>query len=168
MDQREGSGDEGVTADRETIFLKAMGELIANPGKSGALFQAKLQALRKAAGICEEYSRQGIREDLLNVILQKKTALILKTETIESVRQAASPPRPRYDYGIWKEGPFWIPEEELALWAIVSPNNTLSAPAQERYRDLFARTFGSLNAEALQEKSNPEPECSDDNHPGQK
>lgn len=101
-----------------------------------------------------EYSKQGIREDLLCIILQKKTALILEAETIESVRQAARPPRPRYNYGIWEEGPFWIPEEELAIWAIVSPNNKLSAAAQERYMDLFTRTLGPLD-EVCPEKSLP-------------
>ena len=34
------------------------------------------------------------------------------------------------------------PEEELAMWAIVSPNNMLIQPAQERYMDLFTRVFG--------------------------
>ena len=42
----------------------------------------------------------------------------------------------------WREDPFSVPEEELALWAIVSPNNMLIPPAQERYMDLFTRVFG--------------------------
>lgn len=41
-----------------------------------------------------------------------------------------------------REDPFSVPEEELALWAIVSPNNMLIPPAQERYMDLFTRVFG--------------------------
>ena len=44
--------------------------------------------------------------------------------------------------GTWREDPFSVPEEELALWAIVSPNNMLIPPAQERYMDLFTRVFG--------------------------
>ena len=28
------------------------------------------------------------------------------------------------------------------MWAIISPNNMLSQPAQERYMDLFTRVFG--------------------------
>ena len=152
--QEQESRDQGVTSDRSLIFLDAMTNLLTAPGHSARLFEAKQQALSRAAGICKEYSKQGIREDLLCIILKKKTALILEAETIESVRQAANPPRPRYNYGIWEEGPFWIPEEELAIWAIVSPNNKLSAVAQERYMDLFARTFGHLD-EVCPEKSHP-------------
>lgn len=42
----------------------------------------------------------------------------------------------------WREDPFSVPEEELAMWAIISPNNMLIQPAQERYMDLFTRVFG--------------------------
>ena len=45
-------------------------------------------------------------------------------------------------YGTWREDPFSVPEEELAMWAIISPNNMLIPPARERYMDLFTRVFG--------------------------
>lgn len=37
--------------------------------------------------------------------------------------------------------PFALPEEELAIWGIVSPYNMLRPEAQDRYMDLFTRVF---------------------------
>lgn len=58
------------------------------------------------------------------------------------VKRASEPPKPVCNYGTWREDTFSVPEEELAMWAIISPNNMLSQPAQERYMDLFTRVFG--------------------------
>ena len=74
--------------------------------------------------------------------MNKKLKLILKAETANEVKRASEPPKPVYNYGIWREDPFSAPEEELAMWAIISPNNMLIQPAQERYMDLFTRVFG--------------------------
>lgn len=71
-----------------------------------------------------------------------KQKLILKAKTASEVKHASEPPKPDYSHGTWREDPFSLPEEELALWAIVSPNNMLIPPAQERYMDLFTRVFG--------------------------
>ena len=89
-----------------------------------------------------QYEKRGIRRDLLDVILDKKLKLILKAETANEVKRASEPPKPVYNYGTWREDTFSVPEEELAMWAIISPNNMLSQPAQERYMDLFTRVFG--------------------------
>ena len=89
-----------------------------------------------------QYEKRGIRRDLLDVIFDKKLKRILKAKTASEVKRASEPPKPVYDYGTWREDPFSVPEEELAMWAIVSPNNKLIQPAQERYMDLFTRVFG--------------------------
>jgi len=74
--------------------------------------------------------------------MDKKCKLILKAKTASEVKRASEPPKPDYTHGTWREDPFSVPEEELAMWAIVSPNNMLIQPAQERYMDLFTRMFG--------------------------
>ena len=76
----------------------------------------------------------GIRQDVYQ--------LILKAEPANEVKRASEPPKPVYNYGTWREDPFSVPEEELAMWAIISPNNMLIPPARERYMDLFTRVFG--------------------------
>ena len=89
-----------------------------------------------------QYEKRGIRSDLLDVIMDKKCKLILKAKTANEVKRASEPSKPDYSRGTWHEDPFSVPEEELAMWAIVSPNNMLIQPAQERYMDLFTRVFG--------------------------
>lgn len=130
-----------MISDRELTFFLAYGELLTDIEQPKKLLEKKIDAFRKARCLVEEYVKRGIREDLVNVILKKKLALILIAKTADEVERAANPPLPHYDYGTWCEDPFMLPEEELAIWGIISPNNMLRPEAQERYMDLFTRVF---------------------------
>lgn len=130
-----------MISDRELTFFLAYGELLTDIEQPKKLLEKKIDAFRKARCLVEEYVKRGIREDLVNVILKKKLALILIAKTADEVERATNPPRPCYDYGTWREDPFMLPEEELAIWGIISPNNMLQPEAQERYMDLFTRVF---------------------------
>ena len=111
-------------------LVLAISELLVDPQQPSSLLDIKLHAFQKAKDLMLQYEKRGIRRDLLDVILDKK------------LKRASEPPKPVYNYGTWREDPFSVPEEELAMWAIISPNNMLSQPAQERYMDLFTRVFG--------------------------
>lgn len=130
-----------MISDRELTFFLAYGELLTDIEQPKKLLEKKIDAFRKSRCLVEEYVKRGIREDLVNVILKKKLALILIAKTADEVERATNPPRPHYDYGTWREDPFMLPEEELAIWGIISPNNMLRPEAQERYMDLFTRVF---------------------------
>lgn len=123
-------------------LVLAISELLVDPQQPSSLLDIKLHAFQKAKGLMCQYEKHGIREDLLDVIFDKKLKLILKAKTASEVKRASEPPKPDYSLGTWREDPFSVPEEELALWAIVSPNNMLIPPARERYMDLFTRVFG--------------------------
>ena len=131
-----------MISDWDLSLVLAIGELLADPQQPKALLEAKLYAFQQVKGLMYQYEKRGIREDLLDVIFDKKLKLILKARTSREVKLASEPSKPDYSYGTWREGPFSVPEEELAMWAIVSPNNMLIQPAQERYMDLFTRVFG--------------------------
>lgn len=118
-------------------LVLAISELLVDPQQPSSLLDIKLHAFQKAKDLMLQYEKRGIRRDLLDVILDKKLKLILKAETANEVKRASEPPKPVYNYGTWREDPFSVPEEELAMWAIISPNNMLIQPAQERYMDLF-------------------------------
>lgn len=130
-----------MISNRELTFFLAWGELLTDLEQPKKLLEKKMSAFRKARCLVEEYARRGIRDDLVDVILKKKLALILIAKTADEVERAANPPRPQYDFGTWREDPFALPEEELALWGIVSPHNMLRPEAQERYMNLFTRVF---------------------------
>lgn len=144
-----------MISDRELTFFLAWGELLTDIEQPKKLLEKKMSAFRKARCLVEEYVKRGIREDLVDVILKKKLALILIATTADEVERAANPPRPQYDYGTWREDPFMLPEEELAIWGIVSPYNMLRPEAQDRYMDLFARVFHitreQLTSKAIQD-----------------
>lgn len=131
-----------MNSDWNLSLVLAIGELLADPQQPKALLEAKLYAFQQVKGLMCQYEKHGIREDLLDVIFDKKLKLILKAKTASEVKRASEPPKPDYSLGTWREDPFSVPEEELALWAIVSPNNMLIPPARERYMDLFTRVFG--------------------------
>ena len=120
----------------------AIGELLSDPQQPKDLLDVKLRAFMKVKVLMRQYEKRGIRRDLLDVVMDKKYKLILKAKTASEVKRASEPPKPDYSHGTWREDPFSVPEEELAMWAIVSPNNMLIQPAQERYMDLFTRVFG--------------------------
>ena len=130
-----------MISDRELTFILAWGELLTDMEQPKKLLEKKMSAFRKARCLVEEYAKRGIRDDLVDVILKKKLALILIAKTADEVERAANPPRPQYDFGTWREDPFALPEEELAIWGIVSPYNMLRPEAQDRYMDLFTRVF---------------------------
>lgn len=131
-----------MNSDWNLSLVLAIGELLADSQQPKALLDVKLHAFQKVKVLMFQYEKRGIRSDLLDVIMDKKCKLILKAKTASEVKRASEPPKPDYSYGTWREDPFSVPEEELALWAIVSPNNKLIQPAQERYMDLFTRVFG--------------------------
>ena len=130
-----------MISDRELTFFLAWGELLTDTAQPKKLLEKKISAFRKARCLVEEYAKRGIRDDLVDVILKKKLALILIAKTADEIERAANPPRPQYDFGTWREDPFALPEEELAIWGLVSPYNMLRPEAQDRYMDLFTRVF---------------------------
>lgn len=123
-------------------LVLAISELLVDPQQPSSLLDIKLHAFQKAKDLMLQYEKRGIRSDLLDVIMDKKCKLILKAKTANEVKRASEPSKPDYSRGTWHEDPFSVPEEEPAMWAIVSPNNMLIQPAQERYMDLFTRVFG--------------------------
>ena len=131
-----------MISNRDISVTLAIGELFSDPQQPKALLEAKLYAFQQVKGLMCQYEKHGIREDLLDVIFDKKLKLILKAKTASEVKHASEPPKPDYSHGTWREDPFSLPEEELAMWAIISPNNMLIPPARERYMDLFTRVFG--------------------------
>lgn len=121
-------------------LVLAISELLVDPQQPSSLLDIKLHAFQKAKDLMLQYEKRGIRRDLLDVILDKKLKLILKAETANEVKRASEPPKPVYNYGTWREDPFSVPEEELAMWAIVSPNNMLIQPAQRAvHGSLYSR-----------------------------
>lgn len=131
-----------VFSNLDVVFFSSVFRLMVDLDQPERLLPKKLAACWSARGICEEYLKKEIREDLVYTVLEKKLALIAGAGTAEEIARATQPPKPRYSYGSWSEDPFCIPEEELIWWGIISTNNMIRPEAQQRYMELFSRVIG--------------------------
>lgn len=129
----------------DAIFLPAVFRLAAAFKDTEKLFLKKLTASWTARGVCERYLQEGVLEDLVRIILEKKLALIAKAKAADEVERAIRQPRPRYHFGTWEDDPFCLPEEELVMWLIASANNKLRPEAVERCMELFDNMMGGGN-----------------------
>lgn len=81
--------------------------------------------------------------ELIDTVCIKKIAFIMQAETVGEIREIMKPPRPVYSTGrIECPSTYHIDEEELLMWARLSPNNNLVSAASDRYMELFEKVFG--------------------------
>ena len=133
---------------RELTFVKGLLESVQDQSAKPSLREAKYEAILLAKGLTDKYAAWGVRNDLLDVIMQKKTNLILDADSISDIQRAAKPPKPRHNGATWIEDPFTVPEEELVLWLQMSLERPPSEIAYRRITKLFIQTFG-ISAEDL-------------------
>ena len=133
---------------RELTFVKGILDALLDQASNAKLREERFKAIHLAKSLTDKYAEWGIRNDLLDVIMQKKTNLILAADSISDIQRAAKPPKPRHNGATWIEDPFTVPEEELVLWLQMSLERPPSEIAHRRITKLFTQTFG-ISAEDL-------------------
>lgn len=113
-------------------------------GGSPALQRAKISALCDTFRRIQTYRAEGIREDLVAIVLEKRKALIMDAGTVQDVNAICSEPKPHYYGGEFRTGRFSVPEEEMIMWSLASLRAPLNHEATERYMYLFKEAFGYL------------------------
>lgn len=127
----------------ELSYLKSLAELLIDISpKAEALTKAKISSLRKVYSAVSVYASNMIDKNLLNAIMAKKAALILAATSMQDVRELGDLPKPYYRAGVVCPSSNTVPEEELAMWALVSPYAKLSSEATERILKLFEDFYG--------------------------
>ena len=127
----------------ELSYLKSLAELLIDISpKAEALTKAKISSLRKVYSAVSVYASNMIDKNLLNAIMAKKAALILAATSMQDVRELGDLPKPYYRTGVVCPSSNTVPEEELAMWALVSPCAKLSSEATERILKLFEDFYG--------------------------
>ena len=109
-----------------------------------SLRHANLDVISKIAAVCNYYENHGIRPDLIETVLDKKLRMVKDAESKAELKEIRKPSVPKYLHGYFWTGPFSVPEEELILWSLVSPNHKLIPAASERYAEVFRRVYGML------------------------
>ena len=133
---------------RVVTYAMAIATLIMDETLSDKMRERKFSAVQRAIALADSYANDGIREDLVDTIMEKKTALILDAKTVADVEKAANPPKPHYTGAEWIESPFSVPEEEMVLLSKTSLRGPLTEPGYQRYRYLFEQIFGA-SAESM-------------------
>lgn len=128
--------------DRIVTYAMAIAQLVTDDTLTDKMRSRKFSAVQKAVAITGAYAKEGIREDLVDTIMEKKTNLILNAKTLEEVDRAANPPKPRYTGGEWIDDPLSVPEEELVIWSRTSLKGPLTHAGQQRYLSIFKKVFG--------------------------
>ena len=127
---------------RDYTYAFAVATIMLDEECSESIREERFKALRKAMGITEQYLKDGIRPDLIDVIMAKKADLIMNATTLADIRKAADPPKPHYNGNAFYEDPLHVPEEEMVLWSKTSLMAPLNSEGFKRYMELFTRTFG--------------------------
>lgn len=136
-------------APREYTFASAAFETLFDENCPEHIRRAKLQGITQAMSLTKLYLNYGIRSDLLDLIMKKKTDLILSANTLADIKKAADPPKPHFNGISWHGDPLHVPEEELVIWSQVSMKGPLIECAYQRYMQLFSRVFGVAEEDIL-------------------
>lgn len=89
------------------------------------------------------YIMENRPQELIDAVCEKKLGFIMKAETLGEIREIMRPALPEKTHGgIVCRSPYHIPEEELMVWAHVSPCCKLIPEASERCLKLFEQSFG--------------------------
>ena len=122
-------------------------DTLLDQASKARLREERFKAIHLAKNLTEKYAEWGIRNDLLDVIMQKKTNLILAADSVTNAKRAAKPPKPRYNGATWIEDPFTVPEEELVLWLQMALDHNPTEIAYKRIMKLFTQVFGITEEE---------------------
>lgn len=127
----------------EYVFAYTLAKLVFEDEKtSEKLTIAKVEALRKVAGVIRKYEAENFDRALIDAIMEKKAKMILEATTMGAVHDIAGLPKPRYDGAEWYTSKYSVPEEELILWSMASLRAPLRPEAVERYLTLFKQVYG--------------------------
>ena len=132
---------------RELTFVKGILDALLDQASNAKLREERFKAIHLTKSLTDKYAEWGVRNDLLDVIMQKKTALILAADSVTNAKRAAKPPKPRYNGATWIEDPFTVPEEELVLWLQMALDHNPTEIAYKRIMKLFTQVFGITEEE---------------------
>lgn len=125
------------------IITRAEVDLAFDRTISDTVREMRWSAIHELSSYLMPYIMQNQHQKLIDAVCEKKIGFIMQAETLGEIREIMRPALPEKTYGgIVCRSPYHIPEEELMLWAYVSPNSKLTPEASQRYMELFEQSFG--------------------------
>lgn len=126
---------------------ESIAEVVASPQADQLpkrVLEMKVSALFGVHKRARSYREMHIRDDIVDVIMEKKRKMILDATTVQELKRICAEPKPYYTGNQFKASKYCIPEEELIAWSCTSLRAPLNAAGFNRYMQLFKEVFGFL------------------------
>jgi len=124
----------------EFKYISAIVATILDESLTDKVKELRVEGFRSLMPIILSYSREGFLPSVIETVWYKKAAFINEATTRTEITEILKPSVPKYNgnsfYGKTK---YHVDEEELLMWAAVSPHNRLVHYAVERYQFLFKK-----------------------------
>lgn len=105
----------------------------------------KLAALQSIYIRFRQFAERNMIDSLVTIAFEKKLEHLQAAKTIAEVEKIEKPSTPRlYGGELISNGQYHIEEEELLIWAIVSPHIKFANYAENRYMALFKKHLPEL------------------------
>lgn len=130
--------------DRIMEFAEAACMMPDPAGESKALASARARVTQGTLQRAAFYRKEGIRNDLVHMVVEKRLKLIAKASTVKELKEIEAEPKPRYTGNGFAASKFSVPEEEMIIWSLTSLKAPLIPAGFDRYMTLFQQTFGPV------------------------
>ena len=121
-------------------FVSAITLTMLDEALSDKVKELRVNGFRSLFSIIQSYTKEGFLPSIIETVWDKKAEFINEATTKTEMTEILKPSVPRYNgSGFSGKTIYHVDEEELLIWAAVSPHNNLIHDACERYQFLFKK-----------------------------
>lgn len=139
-----GTSSGSAEIDRIMEFARAACIMPDPKNESKTLSDARTKAAQTTLQRAAFYRKQGIRNDLVHAVVEKRLKLIAGATTVKDINKIENEPKPRYTGNEFVTGKFSVPEEEMIIWPLTSLKAPLIPAGFDRYMALFKQVFWAV------------------------
>lgn len=129
--------------DYEVKSIMAIGDIFCDETAKGTIRLSRIEAVQELLGFVRALKERHLKEELIEAVWQKKLEFIMAAKSKSELKDIMRPSLPKLVASgeMVPTSPYHVEEEELLLWAIISPHMNIISEAQERYKVLFRKFF---------------------------
>lgn len=139
-----GTSSGSAEIDQIMEFAQAACMMPDSAVESKSLTNARARAAQTPLQRAALYRKEGIRNDLVHMVVEKRLKLIAEATTVKEIKEIENEPRPHYTGNNFVASKFSVPEEEMIIWSLTSLKAPLMPAGFDRYMALFKQVFGAV------------------------
>ncbi len=125
----------------ELVIMREQIEILFNFEDTEQLRELRFTGLRSLDKALRLQRQDGIREDLLLAIAEKKSKMIANATSKTEIKKILSPKAPHFDGNKFIPDEYTLPEEELIGWSRASLKAPLIDSAAKRFQEVFQQVY---------------------------